>query len=128
MAGVFGPSRPSLQVRAAEESEGNVDGNSSGKEATVKRLPISKGIAGVSMRLEPGAIRARPDIGERRSRVLIGFNTGHYEAIDLSMWIAGNPPAFCHQFSSPGRSSPGSPRTRLHRPTEPRSQPECEVH
>src|SRR6266496_1673806 len=32
-------------------------GNSYGKEATVKQLPISKGIAGVSMRLEPGAMR-----------------------------------------------------------------------
>ncbi len=31
------------------------------------------------------------NIGERSCRVLIGFNTGHYEAIDLSMWIAGNP-------------------------------------
>ena len=32
-------------------------GNSYGKEATVEQLPISKGIAGVSMRLEPGAMR-----------------------------------------------------------------------
>jgi oxalate decarboxylase len=32
-------------------------GNSFGKEATVEQLPISKGIAGVSMRLEPGAMR-----------------------------------------------------------------------
>jgi oxalate decarboxylase len=40
-----------------EKSEGKVIGNSSGKEATVKQLPISKGIAGVSMRLEPGAMR-----------------------------------------------------------------------
>ncbi len=40
-----------------EKSEGKVIGNSSGKEATVKQLPISKGIAGVSMTLEPGAIR-----------------------------------------------------------------------
>ena len=23
--------------------------------------------------------------------MLIGFNTGHYQAIDLSQWIAGNP-------------------------------------
>jgi len=23
--------------------------------------------------------------------VLIAFNTGHYQAIDLSQWIAGNP-------------------------------------
>ncbi len=42
---------------ALEKSEGKVIGNSSGKEATVEQLPISKGIAGVSMRLEPGAMR-----------------------------------------------------------------------
>ena len=29
--------------------------------------------------------------GSRPSRMLIGFNTGNYEAIDLSAWIAGNP-------------------------------------
>ncbi|WP_435008387.1 cupin domain-containing protein [Tundrisphaera lichenicola] len=40
-----------------EKSEGKVIGGSSGKEATVEQLPISKGIAGVSMKLEPGAIR-----------------------------------------------------------------------
>lgn len=44
---------------ALEKSEGKVIGKSSGKEATVtvKQLPISRGIAGVSMRLEPGAMR-----------------------------------------------------------------------
>ncbi|MFM7148598.1 MAG: cupin domain-containing protein, partial [Gemmataceae bacterium] len=42
---------------ALEKSEGRVDGGSYGKEATVKQLPISKGIAGVSMRLEPGVMR-----------------------------------------------------------------------
>jgi oxalate decarboxylase len=42
---------------ALEKSEGRVIGKSCGKEATVKQLPISKGIAGVSMRLEPGAMR-----------------------------------------------------------------------
>jgi len=31
------------------------------------------------------------NVGGKGCRVLIGFNTGHYEAIDLSMWIAGNP-------------------------------------
>ncbi len=40
-----------------EKSKGKVIGNSYGKEATVAQLPISKGIAGVSMRLEPGAMR-----------------------------------------------------------------------
>ena len=42
---------------ALEKSEGKVSGNSYGKEATVVQLPISKGIAGVSMRLEPGVMR-----------------------------------------------------------------------
>ncbi|AGA31505.1 cupin domain-containing protein [Singulisphaera acidiphila] len=42
---------------ALEKSTGKVIGNSYGKEATVKQLPISKGIAGVSMKLEPGAMR-----------------------------------------------------------------------
>ena len=42
---------------ALEKSNGKIIGNSYGKEATVTQLPISKGIAGVSMRLEPGAMR-----------------------------------------------------------------------
>src|SRR3954452_17303468 len=40
-----------------EKSRGKVIGKSSGKEATVTQLPISRGIAGVSMRLERGAMR-----------------------------------------------------------------------
>ena len=42
---------------ALEKSRGKVIGGSFGKEATVEQLPISKGIAGVSMKLEPGALR-----------------------------------------------------------------------
>jgi oxalate decarboxylase len=42
---------------ALEKSEGKVIGNSYGKEATVTQLPISNGLAGVSMRIEPGAMR-----------------------------------------------------------------------
>lgn len=42
---------------ALEKSAGKIIGRSFGKEATVEQLPISKGIAGVSMRLEPGAMR-----------------------------------------------------------------------
>src|SRR5262245_46885730 len=40
-----------------EGSQCKVIGKSFGKEATVTQLPMSKGIAGVSMRLEPGAMR-----------------------------------------------------------------------
>ena len=32
------------------------------------------------------------NIGDKKCRVLIGFNSGIYEDIDLSEWIAGNPP------------------------------------
>src|ERR1700733_3996623 len=42
---------------ALEKSTGHVVGGSSAKEATVLQLPISKGLAGVSMRLAPGAMR-----------------------------------------------------------------------
>jgi oxalate decarboxylase len=42
---------------ALEKSKGRVIGGSSAKEATVEQLPISKGIAGVTMRLAPGAMR-----------------------------------------------------------------------
>jgi oxalate decarboxylase len=42
---------------ALEKSRGKVIDGSYGKEATVTQLPISKGIAGVSMKLEPGAMR-----------------------------------------------------------------------
>ena len=42
---------------AMEQQKGKVTEGGSGKEATVKQLPISKGIAGVSMRLKPGGLR-----------------------------------------------------------------------
>src|SRR4029079_7350889 len=42
---------------ALEKSEGKVIGGSFGKEVTVAQLPISKGIAGVLMQIEPGVMR-----------------------------------------------------------------------
>jgi oxalate decarboxylase len=42
---------------ALEKSEARVVGKNTAKEATVKQLPISKGIAGVSMQLAPGGMR-----------------------------------------------------------------------
>jgi oxalate decarboxylase len=40
-----------------EKSRGKVVGGNSAREATVRQLPISTGLAGVSMRLEPGGMR-----------------------------------------------------------------------
>jgi oxalate decarboxylase len=48
-----GDSLPAFKF-ALEKSQGKVIGESYGKEATVTQLPISKGIAGVSMRLARG--------------------------------------------------------------------------
>ena len=42
---------------ALEKSKAKVIGKSTAREATVEEFPISKGIAGVSMGLEPGAMR-----------------------------------------------------------------------
>jgi oxalate decarboxylase len=42
---------------ALEKSKGRVIGNNTAKEASVVELPISTGIAGVSMGLEPGGMR-----------------------------------------------------------------------
>src|SRR5438477_3040506 len=53
---VSGKELPTFKF-ALEKSKGKVIGKSFGKEATVEQLPISKGIAGVSMKLEPGAMR-----------------------------------------------------------------------
>src|SRR5258708_29907730 len=53
---VSGAELPTFKF-ALEKSAGKVIGGSFGKEATVEQLPISKGIAGVALRLEPGAMR-----------------------------------------------------------------------
>jgi oxalate decarboxylase len=42
---------------AMEQQKGRITEGGSAKEATVKQLPISTGIAGVSMRLKPGGLR-----------------------------------------------------------------------
>src|SRR5438094_4292486 len=42
---------------ALEKSKGRVIGGNTAKEATVRQLPISKGVAGVTMGLAPGAMR-----------------------------------------------------------------------
>jgi len=55
-AALAGPDLPTFKFEL-EKSQGKVIGGSFGKEATVTQLPISKGIAGVSMKLEPGAMR-----------------------------------------------------------------------
>jgi hypothetical protein len=45
---------------------------------------------------------ALENIGDRKCRVLIGFNNGVYETIDLSQWMARNPlDVLATNFSKP---------------------------
>jgi oxalate decarboxylase len=54
------------------------------------------------------------NIGESACRVLIGFNTGHYAAIDLSMWLAGNPvDVLATNFSKPASLFEKFPQHRI---------------
>ena len=42
------------------------------------------------------------NVGTKQCRILIGFNTGVYETIDLSQWVAGNPTdVLATNFSQP---------------------------
>jgi oxalate decarboxylase len=54
------------------------------------------------------------NIGPTRCRLLIGFNTGKYEAIDLSQWIAGNPvEILATNFSQPAEVIEQFPKQRV---------------
>ena len=76
------------------------------------RFPISTTITGVILDLEPGALRGLhwqgydhsiENVGSEQSRILIGFNTGIDQSIDLSSWIAGNPvDVLATNFDKPG--------------------------
>jgi oxalate decarboxylase len=127
---------------AMEQNKGHVTDGGSARQATIKELPVSRGLAGVSMRLKPGGLRelhwhpnadewqyyvtgkARmtvfgsdgrvrtedfhqgdagyvprgyghyiENVGDEPLRVLIGFNSGDYQEISLSTWLAANPDA-----------------------------------
>src|SRR5262245_27114461 len=54
---VSGKELPTFKYALEKAKPGKVIGGSSAREATVEQFPISKGIAGVSMRLEPGGMR-----------------------------------------------------------------------
>jgi len=89
---------------ALEKSKAKVKGKSFAREATVTQFPISKGIAGVSMGLEPGAMRelhwhataaewAFVDKGRVRTTVIApgGFNeTNDFEPGDVWYFPRGH--------------------------------------
>ena len=51
------------------------------------------------------------NVGDEPLRVLVGFNSGDYQEISLSTWLAANPDAVWRTTSRlTTRSSPGFPR------------------
>src|SRR5438046_5901094 len=77
---------------ALEKSKAKVIGKSTAREATVEEFPISRGIAGVSMGLEPGAMRELhwhataaewAYVNEGRVRTTVIDPEGHSETNDF---------------------------------------------
>ena len=76
----------------ADEWQYVIDGDVSvtmfGSHGRYRTETLSKGDVGY---IPQGYGHSIENVGSMPCRVLIGFNTGVYETIDLSQWIAGNP-------------------------------------
>jgi oxalate decarboxylase len=69
--------------------EGQVSATLFGANGRHRTEVLEKGDVGF---VPQGYGHSLENVGNERCRVLIGFNTGIYEEIDLSEWIASNPP------------------------------------
>jgi oxalate decarboxylase len=68
--------------------EGNISVTMFGSGGRYRTETMEKGDVGY---IPQGYGHSIENVGDKKCRVLIGLNTGVYEAIDLSLWIAGNP-------------------------------------
>jgi oxalate decarboxylase len=79
--------------------DGEMSATLFGSHGRYRTETFSKGDTGY---IPQGYGHSIENIGKENCRVLIGFNTGHYETIDLSQWIAGNPvDVLATNFSKP---------------------------
>jgi oxalate decarboxylase len=70
-----------------------------GSHGRYRTETLSKGDVGY---IPQGYGHSIENIGSKGCQVLIGFNTGIYETIDLSQWIAGSPlDVLATDFSKP---------------------------
>ena len=69
--------------------EGQVSVTLFGANGRYRTETLAKGDVGY---VPQGYGHSLENVGDKKCRVLIGFNSGVYEDIDLSEWIAGNPP------------------------------------
>ena len=68
--------------------EGNISVTMFGSHGRFRTETLDTGNVGY---IPQGYGHSIENVGKKMCRVLIGFNTGKYAAIDLSQWIAGNP-------------------------------------
>jgi oxalate decarboxylase len=99
----------------ADEWQYVIDGNISvtlfGSHGRFRTEQLSKGDVGY---IPQGYGHSIENVGKKPCRILIGFNTGHYAAIDLSMWIAGNPvDVLATNFGKPASLIERFPRERV---------------
>ncbi len=79
--------------------EGTVSVTMFGSHGRYRTETLAKGDVGY---IPQGYGHSVENVGEKPCRVLIGFNTGVYETINLSQWIAGNPAdVLATNFSKP---------------------------
>jgi oxalate decarboxylase len=79
--------------------EGRVSVTMFGSHGRYRTETLAKGDVGY---IPQGYGHSIENIDSKSSRVLIGFNTGVFEAIDLTQWIAGNPAdVLATNFSKP---------------------------
>jgi oxalate decarboxylase len=91
--------------------EGQVNVTMFGSHGRFRTETLNKGDVGY---IPQGFGHSIENIGDARCRVLIGFNAGHYEAIDLSQWIAGNPVEFLTtNFGQPADLMARFPREKV---------------
>src|SRR5262249_31768221 len=68
--------------------EGNVSVTMFGSGGRYRIEELEKGDVGY---IPQGFGHSIENTGDKTARILVGFNTGIYQRIDLSQWIAGNP-------------------------------------
>jgi oxalate decarboxylase len=68
--------------------EGSVGVTMFGSHGRYRAEQLDKGDVGY---IPQGYGHSIENLGDKPARILIGFNTGHYETVDLTQWIAGNP-------------------------------------
>jgi oxalate decarboxylase len=79
--------------------EGRISMTMFGAHGRFRTETLEKGDVGY---IPQGYGHSIENVGENKCRVLIGFNAGVYEEIDLSEWIAGNPPdVLARNFGKP---------------------------